>query len=185
MLDAINKDARERMQKAVDVLEEELAGIRTGRATPSLLQNLRVEYYGSKVPLNQVASITAPEPNLLIVHPWDQGSIEGIEKAIMTSNLGLNPIKETNLLRIPIPPLTEERRVELTKLVKKLGEETKIAIRNIRREIKDKVKKMKNNGDISEDEELRFEKTLQEITDKFVEKVEVILTKKEEEIMND
>ncbi|HDI83517.1 ribosome recycling factor [bacterium] len=185
MLEELKRDIKERMSKAVKVTEEELAGIRTGRASPSILQNLKVDYYGATVPLNQIASITAPEPNMLIVHPWDQNALEAIEKAILSSNLGLNPIVEPDKLRIPIPPLSEERRIELTKLVKKIGEEGKVAIRNLRREANEKIKKAKNDGEISEDDALRAEREVQELTDKFVAQIDEVVHRKEEEILND
>ena len=185
MLEELKMDIKDRMSKAVRITEEELGGIRTGRASPSILQNLKVEYYGTTVPLNQIASITAPEPNMLIVHPWDQNALGSIEKAILSSNLGLNPIVEPDKLRIPIPPLSEERRIELTKLVKKIGEEGKVAIRNLRREANERIKRAKNEGEISEDEALRAEKAIQDLTDRFVSKIDEVVHRKEEEILND
>uniref|UniRef100_A0A7C4YHD2 Ribosome-recycling factor n=1 Tax=candidate division WOR-3 bacterium TaxID=2052148 RepID=A0A7C4YHD2_UNCW3 len=185
MAEYITNELKEKMQKSIKVVENEIAGIRTGRASPSILQNVKVSYYGSIVPLNQIASITAPEPNCLVVHPWDANAFSEIEKAIKSSNIGLNPIKEHDKLRIPIPPLSQERRVELTKLVKKIGEDGKVALRNLRREAIEKVRAMKDEKKISEDDQLRIEKKIQEITDKFIKEIDDIISNKEKEILND
>lgn len=182
-MDEILKDAKERMKKAVKVIDDELKGIRTGRASPSILQGIKVEYYGTKIPINQVASITVPQPDLLVIHPWDKNALPEIEKAIRVSDLGLNPSNDGNVIRIPIPPLTEERRKELVKLVRKLAEEGRVAIRNIRRDANEKVRKLKKDGEISEDDAMRLEKEIQKLTDEFIEKIDEILKHKEREIM--
>ncbi|RKZ22610.1 ribosome recycling factor [bacterium] len=179
----ILKDAKERMKKAVKVVEDELKGVRTGRASPSILQGIKVEYYGTKVPINQVASITVPQPDLLVVHPWDKSVLPEIEKAIRTSDLGLNPSNDGNVIRIPIPPLTEERRKELVKLVRKMAEEGRVAIRNIRRDANEKVRRLKKDGEISEDDAMRLEKEIQKLTDEYIEKIDEVLEHKEKEIM--
>lgn len=185
MIENTTKELHEKMAKSIKVVESELAGIRTGRASPSILQNIKVNYYGTTVPLNQIASITAPEPNCLIVHPWDANAFPEIEKAIKSSNIGLNPIKEHDKLRIPIPPLSQERRIELTKLVKKMGEDGKVALRNLRREYIEKARALKDEKKISEDDQLRLEKKIQEITDKFIKEIEDLISRKEKEILND
>ena len=179
----ILKDAKERMKKAVKVVEDELKGVRTGRASPSILQGIKVEYYGTKVPINQVASITVPQPDLLVVHPWDKSVLPEIEKAIRASDLGLNPSNDGNVIRIPIPPLTEERRKELVKLVRKMAEEGRVAIRNIRRDANEKVRRLKKDGEISEDDAMRLEKEIQKLTDEYIEKIDEVLEHKEKEIM--
>ncbi len=183
MLDEIYADARRRMKKAVEALEGEFSRLRTGRATPAILEGIKVEAYGSVMPLNQVATISAPEPRLLVIQPWDQSIIGEIEKAILKSGIGLTPQVSKGVIRLPIPPLTEERRQELVKLAKKMAEDARVAIRNVRRDALDKVKQMEKNKEISEDERKAAEKEIQKITDEFIGKVNELLQKKEKEIL--
>ncbi len=179
----IYKDAEVRMKKSIEHLQHELARIRTGRATPALLDVVKVEYYGSTVPLNQVATITAPEPRMLVVQPWEKKLIGEIEKAIMQSDLGLNPANDGNVVRVPIPELSEERRQDLLKLVKKFCEESRVAIRNIRRDANEHVKKLEKNHEISEDESHKMLDKIQKLTDDYIKKVDELYHKKEDEIL--
>jgi ribosome recycling factor len=172
-----------KMRKSVEVLRRELATIRTGRANPGLIEHLRVEYAGATLPLNQLAGISAQGPNLLVIQPWDRGSIESIEKAIMTSDLGLNPTSDGRLIRVNIPPLTEERRQELTKAVRRRVEEGRMAIRNIRREALDELRAQEKSKEISQDEQKRAQSQLQKLTDSFIAEIEDIGRDKEAEIM--
>ena len=176
-------DAEEHMKKTLESLRTEFAGIRTGKATPSLLDVLRVSAYGAQVPLKQVASVNAPEARLLIIQPWDKSLIGEIEKAIQKSDLGLNPSTDGQVVRLPIPPLTEERRRELVKVVKKMAEESRVAIRNIRRDANEAVKKILKESKISEDEDKQAHDQTQKLTDKYISLVDEFLVKKEKEIM--
>lgn len=177
-------DARERMDKAVESVRGEFARIRTGKATVSLLDGVRVEYYGSNVPLRQVANISVPEARLLVVQPWDKKVLGDIERSIMQADLGLNPSNDGNLIRVPIPPLTEERRKELVRYVHKLAEEGRIAIRNIRRDVNEVLKKKQQDGEISEDEFHRaHDKTVQEMTDEHIREIDQSLAAKEAELL--
>lgn len=184
MPQAILKNAEERMKKAIDVLKKELASLRAGRATPALLDRVMVEYYGTPTPVNQLATISAPEPRLLVIQPWDKSVIGEIEKAIQKSDLGLTPMNDGNVIRIAIPPLTEERRAELAKVVKKHGEEAKVAIRNIRRDVNDELKGLEKDGQISEDELRRHQESVQKLTDKYTAEVEAVVEAKEKEIFS-
>ena len=172
----------EKMRKTVEGLKKELATIRTGYATPILVEHIKVEYAGVPTLLNQVASISAPEARLLVIQPWDKSSIHGIEKAILTSDLGLNPVSDGNVIRINIPPLSEERRQELSKIVRKRVEERRIAIRNLRREAMDELKEAEKNKDISQDEHKRDLNRLQKITDSLITTTEQIGQDKEAEL---
>ncbi|HDD45351.1 MAG TPA: ribosome recycling factor [Candidatus Desulfofervidus auxilii] len=183
MLDEVYKDARTRMKKTLQVLEHDLGKIRTGRASVSLVEEIKVDYYGTPTPLNQLASISVPESRLITIQPWDPSSLGAIEKAILKSDLGLTPTNDGKIIRISIPPLTEERRKELVKVVHKIGEEAKVAIRQIRRDANETLKKMKKNKEISEDEFHRGQEEVQKITDEFIKKVEEALKKKEDEIL--
>ena len=185
MLNDIYKEVEERMKKAVEAFKSEITKIRTGRATPAILESIRVDYYGSRIPINQIASILAPDPRLLVVQPWDQNAIGDIEKAIKSSGLGLNPQVEKGVIKIPIPPLSEERRKELIKLVQKLAEDSRIAIRNIRRDGMEKVKNLEKEKKISEDDRKSAEKKIQELTDKYISEVDKILSSKEREILEE
>lgn len=176
-------DAQERMEESVQFLRSELNSIRAGRASPAMLNNVKVDYYGSLTPLNQVASVNAPQADLLIVQPFDRSAIDDIERAIMTADLGLNPSNDGEKIRIPVPPLSEERRKELAKKARERGEETKISIRNIRRDVKNEIKGTVESENLSEDVLYGAEEDLQEITDACTAKVDKLLDKKEEEIM--
>ena len=175
-------DAREKMAKAITVLKEELAGIRTGRATPALLSRLVVEYYGTQVPLQQLASFSVPEPRTLLVQPFDKNAIGSMEKAIMASDLGITPSNDGNVIRLSFPPLTEERRKDLIKLVHQRGEEGRVAVRNIRRHSKEELERLERDATISEDELTRAEKELQKLTDQHVGEVDEIVAHKEQEL---
>lgn len=175
--------AGDRMEKAVTSLRRELATIRAGRAMPSLLDKISVEYYGSGMPINQLANISAPEPRLLIIQPWDKKTVAEIERAILKSDLGLTPNNDGSVIRLAVPQLTEERRKELVKLVKKKAEEARVAIRNIRRDINEEIKKSEKSGEITEDEMHKTQDDIQKMTDKFIEEVEKVLSTKEKEIM--
>ena len=174
----------ERMSKSVDAVKRELAKIRTGKATVSLLDGVKVEYYGSTVPLRQVANISVPEARLLVVQPWEKGIIGDIEKSIFKADLGLNPSNDGNIIRIPIPTLTEERRKEFVRFVHKLAEEGRVSIRNVRRDANESLKKMKAAGEISEDDFHRaHDHTIQDLTDKYTKQVDSVLDAKEKELM--
>jgi len=173
----------EKMQKTVEGLKKELATIRTGRATPTLIEHIKVEYAGISITLNQMAGISAPEARLLVIQPWDKGSIRSIEKAILTSDLGLNPVSDGNVIRVNIPQLSEERRQELIKVVRKRIEERRISVRNLRREAMDELKELEKNKDVSQDEHKRFLNQLQKLTDSFIADIEQIGRDKETELM--
>ena len=174
------KHGREQMHKAIDALKRELSGIRSGKATTSLLDTVRVEAYGSQVPLNQVAMVAAPEPRLLTVQPFDKGLTQVIEKAIRDGDLGLNPSSQGNLIRVPLPPLSEERRRDLVKVVHKLAEEGRVAVRHARSDVLQKVKKLEH---ISEDDKTRAEKDVQKIHDEYIRLIDEVIKSKEAEIM--
>jgi ribosome recycling factor len=183
MLADIKTDSRIRMTKSLESLRHELAKIRTGRAHPSLLEHVHVDYYGSEVPIGQAANVTVEDSRTLAVTAWDKSMVQVIEKAILTSDLGLNPNTAGTVIRIPLPPLTEERRVELGKVVHHEGEHCKIAIRNIRRDANHHLKELLKDKDISEDDERRAEQEIQEITDKHVTQVDAIVATKEQELL--
>mgnify|MGYP000926163006 FL=1 len=172
-----------KMDKTIQVLKEELANIRAGRANPHLLDKITVEYYGVPTPINQVANITVPEARQIVIQPWDSKLLPVIEKAIHASNMGLNPNNDGKIIRLIFPPLTEERRIELTKQVRKDGENAKVAIRQIRRDAMENYKKMKKNSEITEDDLKDAEKDIQEITDGYIEDIDKIVTAKVNEIM--
>ncbi len=179
----IQKDAETRMKKAVESTRAELAKIRTGKASPALLDTLRVSYYGTLVPIKQVASISVPEARLITIQPWEKNMLAEIEKAILKSDLGLNPVNDGNVIRLPIPQLTEERRKDLVRLCHKLAEEGRIAIRNIRRDANEHLKKKEKNHEISEDQMHTALDEIQKLTDKYIEQIDEILKNKEDEIM--
>ena len=183
MTDENIQETKEKMEKVIEALQKELSQIRTGRATTTLLDGIKVECYGQQMPLNQVASISVPEVRLLVIQPWDKTIIGTIEKAILKSDLGLNPVNDGHFIRLPIPTLTEERRKELVKLVRKFGEEYKVSLRNIRRELNDKLKKLEKDKVIREDELYRLQDESQKITDESIKKVDELVEKKEQEIM--
>lgn len=182
-VDSALKDAADKMQKAVVHLKEDLGGIRTGRATPALLNRVIVEYYGTPVPLQQLASMSVPEPRTLTVQPFDKNAIGSIEKAILTSELGITPSNDGNLIRLSFPPLTEERRRQLVKQVHARAEDGRVAVRNVRRHHKDEVEKLEKEHEISEDELKRAEKELQRHTDQYVAEIDEIQQHKEQELM--
>lgn len=179
----ILQKTKKHMHTSIEHLTRELAGLRTGRASVHLLDSVRVNYYGAETPLNQLATIGMPDPSLLTIAPFDPSSIEEIEKAIHRSGLGLNPANDGRLIRLPIPPLTEERRAELAKLVSRLGEEAKTAIRNVRREANDAVKAAEKNKEISEDDEHRYFDEVQKLTDDFIKKTDELIGIKKKEVM--
>lgn len=183
MIDDIKKDAEQRMQKSVMALSAELTKIRTGRAHPSLLEHVTVDYYGSDVPLNQVANIHIEDPRTLTVVPWEKEMVAKIEKAILTSDLGLNPATAGTNIRVPMPPLTEERRRDLVKVVNKEGEQAKVAVRNIRRDANGDLKGLQKEKEITEDDERKGEEAIQKLTDHFVKEVDKLLQDKEKELM--
>ena len=184
MIDDITKDAERRMQKSVETLKTELAKIRTGRPHPSLLDHVTLEYYGSVVPLSQVANINVEDSRTLSVTPWEKQMVGVIEKAILKSDLGLNPASNGGVIRVPMPPLTEERRRDLTRVVKGEGEHTKVAIRNVRRDANSDFKSLLKDKDISEDEAHGAEDTMQKLTDKYIAEVDVVLQGKEQDLLS-
>ncbi|WP_274651513.1 ribosome recycling factor [Paenibacillus humicola] len=182
MPQSIKKNAEERMDKAIGALKRDLATLRAGRATPALLDRVQVEYYGTMTPVNQLANINTPDTRTLLIQPWDKTSLGAIEKAIQKSDLGLAPSNDGSTIRIGIPALTEERRSELVKMTKKFGEEAKVAIRNIRRDANDDIKKLEKT-ELSEDESRRHQEEIQKTTDRFIAEVDKVLAAKEKEIM--
>ena len=183
MLDDIVKDAKDNMDKAIDGLKKGLLTIRTGRANPSMLDNVRVDYYGTATPLNQVANVTAQDARLLVIKPFEKRILKDIEKAIIEANLGFNPTNDGDFVRVPMPPLSTERRKEYVKLSKTKGEDTKVAIRNVRRDANEMIKEASKDGSITQDEEKRGLKVVQDATDAYVKKVDDLLAAKEKEIM--
>ena len=183
MLDDIYQETRERMEKSITALQNELKRIRTGRASLSLLDGIRVDYYGTATPLNQMASLSVPESRLINIQPWDVSVIKEVEKAILKSDLGLTPTNDGKLIRIAIPPLTEERRKELVKLVHKICEDHKVAVRNIRRDSNELIKGLKKDGDISEDDAFKGQDGVQKITDEFIGNIDDVYKEKEKEIL--
>ena len=177
------KDYGRRMEKALEHLAEEFGAVRAGRANPKVLDRIAVEYYGSETPLNGVATISTPDARTLVIQPWDTKLLKDIQKAIQTSDLGINPQNDGRVIRLVFPQLTEERRKELTKQVKKYAEEAKVAMRNIRRDGMDYVKKLKKNNEITEDDQKKAEKDLQDLLDKMIKKVDDALAVKEKELM--
>ncbi len=183
MASALIKDLKQRMEKTIGVYEEELQSVRAGRANPTLLERISVEYYGQMTPLNQVAGISAPEPRLLTIQPWDASLIPVIEKEILKSDLGLNPSNDGKLIRLVIPQLTEERRKELVKVVRKDAENAKVALRNLRRDAMDTLKKQEKNNEITEDDRKSSEEDVQKVMDEFVARIDKITAAKESELM--
>jgi ribosome recycling factor len=180
--DSAMKEAADKMGKAISVVKEELSGIRTGRATPALLSRLIVDYYGTQVPIQQLASFSVPEPRTLVVQPFDKNAISAMEKAIMASDVGINPSNDGNVIRLAFPPLTEERRKELVKVVHHRAEEGRVAVRNVRRHSKEELERLEREGSISEDDLIRLEKELQKLTDRYVAEIDELLAHKEQEL---
>lgn len=183
MIDDIHDDARERMGKTIEALKNEYKRVRTGRASLNILDGIRVDYYGTPTPLNQMASLSIPESRLILIQPWDVTVIKDIEKALLKSDLGLTPSSDGKLIRIAIPPLTEERRKELVKVIHKISEEHKVAVRNIRRDANEMFKSLKKDGDISEDDAFRAQDQVQKITDEHISMIDDVYKEKEKEIL--
>ena len=179
----ILNDASGRMQKAIDHLEEELLNVRAGKASPNALNGVMVDYFGSQVPVSGAASVTVPDAKTILIQPWDKNMLRAIEKAIIDSNIGLTPSNNGEQIRLSIPPLTEERRKDLTKQVRKYAEDSKVAVRNIRRDAVDYVKKAQKKGELTEDDQKKAEKDIQDLTDKHVKKIDEMCAKKEKELM--
>lgn len=183
MIDELHQDTQERMDKTLAALRHELNRVRTGRASLSLLDGIRVDYYGTATPLNQMASLSIPESRLIVIQPWDTSAIKDIEKALLKSDLGLTPSSDGKVVRIAIPPLTEERRKQLVKVVYKIGEDHKVAVRNIRRDGNEMLKAFKKDGEISEDEAFKAQEEIQKITDTFIGRIDDTVRLKEKEIL--
>ncbi|UCC47456.1 MAG: ribosome recycling factor [Gemmatimonadota bacterium] len=177
------RETRTRMEKALEAMRREFASVRTGKASPALLEHIRVEAYEAQMPLEQLATIGAPEPRLLIVQPWDKNLVGAIEKSIRSSDLGLNPSNDGTVIHVPIPPLNEERRQELVKVLHKMAEEGRVSLRTARRAANDEIKSRMKSGELSEDEGHRQLEEVQKLTDEYVEKIEVLLKSKEEEVL--
>ncbi|RMG58691.1 MAG: ribosome recycling factor [Gammaproteobacteria bacterium] len=183
MIDEIKQDARSRMEKSVEALKAEMAKIRTGRAHTSILDHVTVEYYGTEVPISQVANVAVEDSRTLTVTPWEKNMVPVVEKAIMNSDLGLNPATAGTVIRVPMPPLTEERRKDLVRIVRQEAEQGRVAIRNIRRDANGDIKDLLKEKEISEDEARRAEEEIQKLTDKYIAEVDQILAEKEKELM--
>ena len=184
MIKDIIKNSEEKMKKTISVLKSDLQTMKAGRANPSMLDRVQVDYYGSPCPISQVANVSAPEPRVLMITPWEKTILQDIEKAILKSDLGLNPSNDGSVIRLIIPELTEETRKNLVKNVKKTGEDAKVAIRSIRRDANDKIKNLKKSDDISEDEVKRGEDQVQKVTDSHIKEIATIIAAKEKELMS-
>jgi len=180
---ATNKDTAARMEAALEALRREFATVRTGKASPALLDSVRVDAYGSRMPLNQVASVSTPEPRLITVQPWDKSQLGAIEKAIQTADLGLNPSNDGSIIRIPVPPLNEERRKEYVRVLHKMAEEARIAVRHARKEANDTIKTREKEGELSEDEARRELDGTQKLTDQYIGQIDEQLARKEAEVL--
>lgn len=183
MIDDLKKDTESRMKKSVEALKNELSKLRTGRAHPDILSHVTVEYYGSEVPLTQVANISSEDARTLAVNPWERSMVPVVEKAIIRSDLGLNPVTAGAVIRVPMPPLTEERRKDMVKVVRQEGEGARVAIRNIRRDVIQDLKGLLKDKEITEDEEHKAEEQIQKLTDKYVAEVDAVLEQKEKDLM--
>ena len=183
MLKNVMHETEEKMKKSIEILRKDLMTMRAGRANPSILDKLTVDYYGAITPLNQIANISAPEPRLITIQPWDKTIIPAVEKSILKSDLGLNPSSDGAIIRIIIPQLTQERRMELVKTLKKKGEDTRVSLRNIRRDSNEKLKSMEKSKEITEDENKKSQDEVQKLTDKYIKEVDHVLEVKENEIM--
>ncbi len=184
MIDDILSDVEERMQKSIKSLQKEFSTIRTGRANPAMFEGLKVSVYGTDMPMNQVATISVPEPRLVVIQPWDRNNLGDVEKAILKSDLSVNPSNDGNLIRIQIPELTEERRKEYVKLAKAKAEECKVAIRNVRRDGNDMIKSLEKDKEVSEDDAKATQDKIQKLTDRYVEETQKLTDNKEKEILN-
>ncbi len=183
MLEDLFKDVKKRMKSALEKFEEELKGVRTGRASTVILESIKVEYYGTPTPLKQLASFTIPEPRLVVIQPWDKSVAKAIEKAINSSDIGVTATSDGNVIRVSFPPLTEERRRDLVKFIKKKAEEYRVAIRNIRRDANEEIKKLEKEKLLSEDDAKKAQKEVQNLTDEYIKKIDEALEKKEKEIL--
>lgn len=183
MLKEILNESEMKMQKTIEILRKDYSVLRAGRANPAILEKVQVDYYGTPTPINQLANISAPEPRLLTVQPWDKSAVPNVEKAIMKSDLGLNPSSDGSVIRIVIPQLTEERRKELVKVIKKKAEEARVSVRNIRREANEKIKGLEKAKDVPEDDAKKGQDDAQKLTDKYIKEIDNVLAKKEKEIM--
>ncbi|MCD7732546.1 MAG: ribosome recycling factor [Oscillospiraceae bacterium] len=183
MKDTLN-NAKEKMEKTLKVLASDFAAIRAGRANPAVLDRIMVDYYGTQTPINQMAAISVQDARVLVIQPWDKSSLKAIEKAIQASDLGINPINDGTVIRLTFPQLSEERRKDLTKDIRKLGEDSKVAVRSIRRDANEKIKTMKKNGDVTEDDVKQFDKDIQKLTDKYIAQVDEQVSIKEKEILS-
>lgn len=183
-MEAIFSKTKEKMEKCLNSLERDYKAVRAGRANPAILDRVTVDYYGTPTPINQMAAISVPEPRMLMIQPWDASTLKEIEKAINTAEIGINPSNDGKVIRLVFPPLTEERRKELVKDIAKRSEEAKVAIRNVRRDAMDDIKKLKKNNEITEDDQKTGEKKLQDITDSYVKEAEEMEKKKEQEILS-
>lgn len=183
MVDAIKQDARERMKKSIEVLRLDLVKLRTGRANASLLDHVNVNYYGSAMPINQVANVNVSDARTITVQPWEKKMVPEVEKAILNSNLGLNPITSGDVIRVPLPPLTEQRRKEMIRVVRNEGEQAKVAVRNVRRDAIQQLKSMVKDANLSKDDQKRGEDEIQKITDQLVAEIDLVLKEKEDELL--
>ena len=183
-METVFAKTKEKMEKCLDALDRDYKAIRAGRANPAILDKLMVDYYGCATPINQMAAISVPEPRMLMIQPWDASTLKEIEKSINTSDIGINPSNDGKVIRLSFPPLTEERRKELVKDISKRGEEAKVAIRNVRRDAMDDIKKLKKDNAITEDDQKDGEKKLQDITDSYIKQTEEMEKKKEQEIIS-
>jgi ribosome recycling factor len=179
----LHKDTEEKMKKTIEIYRKDLATLRAGRATPSLLDKITVDYYGTPTPVNQLANIAAPEPRLLVIQPWDKKSMNDIERAIMKSDLGMTPVNDGNVIRLSVPHLTTERRNDLVKLIRKKAEEVRVVIRNLRRDANETIKKAEKDSVVSEDEAKKGTADIQKLTDKYIKEVDDVTTGKEKEVM--
>ncbi|MEZ4700554.1 MAG: ribosome recycling factor [Rhodothermales bacterium] len=183
MIKMVLDDAEDKMNRAMEHLRHELSSIRAGRATPAMLEHIRVTYYGANTPLNQMANVSAPQPDLLVVQPWDRSALNDIEKAIIAANIGVMPSNDGVIIRVPVPPLSEERRRDLAKTARTRGEDARVAVRNIRRHVKDEIKSLQQDENLPEDMRYEAEEKLQGMTDRHIESIDKLLQRKEEEIM--
>ncbi len=183
-MEAVFNKTKEKMEKCLDALNRDYKAVRAGRANPAILDRVTVDYYGTPTPINQMAAISVPEPRMLMIQPWDASTLKDIEKAINTAEIGINPSNDGKVIRLAFPALTEERRKELVKDISKRGEEAKVAVRNVRRDAMDDIKKLKKNNEITEDDQKNGEKKLQDITDNYIKQVEEMVKKKEDEVLS-
>lgn len=183
-MDAVFTKTKDKMEKCLDALNRDYKAVRAGRANPAILDRVTVDYYGTPTPINQMAAISVPEPRMLMIQPWDASTLKDIEKAINTAEIGINPSNDGKVIRLAFPALTEERRKELVKDISKRGEEAKVAVRNVRRDAMDDIKKLKKDNEITEDDHKNGEKKLQDITDSYIKQVEEMVKKKEDEVLS-